>query len=267
MISVFTKPWSPEKYSISDIAGRIRSLGADGIEVPLRPGFHVSPDSVKSKLPEAVGILSDYGLKIFSAAGEIDENVIRVLGANGINILRIMLFIDMKKGYAKSLEDYRRRIDAVIPALEESGVCLGIQNHCDYFVGSAGALMSFMESYDKRHVSVVLDCAHCSIAGEPADMALDIAWPKLGMINLKSVYKKHVNSPDAEEAEFIAEWTNCHKSSFSWRKHINDLKKRNYNGIYCLHGEYGSSSHLQGDAVLDNLGKDMAYLKKILAGS
>ncbi len=267
MISVFTKPWSPEKYSISDIAGRIKSLGADGIELPLRPGFHVSPENIEKKLPDALNVMSDFGLKIFSAAGEINEHVIRVLGMNGIRMLRIMLFIDMKKAYVKSLDDYKRRIDAVIPALEESGVSLGIQNHCDYFVGSAAALMSFMESYDKRHVNVVLDCAHCSIAGEPADMALDIVWPKLGMINLKSAYKKRVNASDSEEAEYVTEWTDCHNSSFSWKKHINDLKSRNYGGIYCLHGEYGSRVHLQGDAVLENLGKDMAYLKKLLAGA
>ncbi len=43
-ITVFTKPW--QKLTLEELADLIKGLGFDGIELPVRPGFQVEPDSI-----------------------------------------------------------------------------------------------------------------------------------------------------------------------------------------------------------------------------
>ena len=42
--TVFTKPW--REAGLGELARHVRELGLDGVELPVRPGFQVSPDQV-----------------------------------------------------------------------------------------------------------------------------------------------------------------------------------------------------------------------------
>ena len=64
--SVFTKPW---KTPVPELGEHIRSLGFEGIELPVRPGFQVEPQNVRTDLPRVARQLADFGLKITSVAG------------------------------------------------------------------------------------------------------------------------------------------------------------------------------------------------------
>ena len=52
------------------------ALGFDGVELPVRPSYPVTPDNVDTELLEAVRILADHGLKIASIAGPTDEKTL-----------------------------------------------------------------------------------------------------------------------------------------------------------------------------------------------
>ena len=59
--TVFTKPWT---MPLPELAGFVKTLGFDGVELPVRPGYQVEPETVTEALPEAARILADHGLKI-----------------------------------------------------------------------------------------------------------------------------------------------------------------------------------------------------------
>src|ERR1035437_6972687 len=106
-ITVFTKPWGKE-VSLEMLGKKMRTLGVNGVELPVRPGYQVEPANVGKGLLEANKILADQGIKIGSVAGSVDEPTINAMGAAGIKILRICVAIDMKIGYMATEKKLRK---------------------------------------------------------------------------------------------------------------------------------------------------------------
>jgi len=168
--SVFTKPW---KEPTPALAKRVRGLGFDGVEFPLRPGYQAEPETVKTSLPQAAKILADEGVKIFSVAGPTDEATIITCGQLNIPFIRVMVRTPPEENYWDVIDKTKKEYDLLVPLLEEHGVCIGVQNHCDYYLGNAAELMHLLKDYDPKHVAAIWDAAHEALNGSPPEMALD----------------------------------------------------------------------------------------------
>ena len=269
-ITVFTKPWGAE-VSLEDLGKKMKDIGVQGVELPVRPGYQVEPGNIARDLPAAVKALGDQGIKIGSIAGTVDAPTIDAMGACGVKILRICVGIDMDIGYMATEDKLRKEWDALIPKLDQTGVNIGVQNHCDNMVGSAIGIMHLIEKYDPKHVSAVYDPAHCGLDGEPEVMGLDACWSHLSLVNLKSAYRQRSNGYDEPEAAHLVIWSTAHHALFSWRKLVTEMKKRGYGADICLPAEYtafedGRPSGMQmGDTCLDYLKEDISYLKQLMA--
>jgi sugar phosphate isomerase/epimerase len=260
---VFTKPWKND--SLDGLAERVAASGFNGVELPVRDGFQVHPDNFGAALPGAVAALGRKNVEIVSVAGNIDEKLIRVMGKNGIKILRVMLGADPEKNYLEQEEAYYRQVSELLPALKESGVTLGVQNHFGNFLGcSATGLMRFVSRFPKESVGAVLDLAHCAICGEITEFALDIAASHLIMVNLKSGYRRRTNYATAAEAEWKTVWVGARHGALSWKHVAEELKKRNYSGPICLTAEYsGVDKALEGEEAYALIKEDSAYWKSL----
>ncbi len=75
-------------------------------------------------------------------AGPADERTVRACGEAGVPTLRTMAAIGAGESYTQAEERLWREYDALLPALERSGVTLGVQNHCDRFVANALGLFT-----------------------------------------------------------------------------------------------------------------------------
>lgn len=266
-LTVFTKPWFEPLEQLGD---KVASLGLDGVELPVRPGYQVEPARVRDGLPKAAEILRRSGVSINSVAGSLDEATIAACGDAGVPILRSMVGIDLAKAsYAQTIAAHRKIWDALIPALDKAKVTIGIQNHSGSNVGSAIGLYHLMEKYDPRHVCAILDMAHSAIAGEPSDLAVDLLWPRLrGLVNFKAAFRERVNGPEEIEAVYRTHWTTAGNGAYSWRELVDLLLKRGFTGTFCLPAEYSDPSgqpQRMGDDVLPYLKRDIAYLKSLLA--
>lgn len=264
-LTLFTKPW-PD-LPLRDLGRLVKGLGLDGVELPVRPGFQVPPERAARGLPEAARILAQEGVKIGSVAGNADEATVAACREAGVPIIRVCLAVDMRIGYRASEERIRREFDALLPALRRSGVRIGVQNHCGNMVGSAIGVMHLIEGYDPAVVSAVLDPAHCAVAGEPPEMAIDIAWSHLSLVNFKAASHRRTNGPNAPEAAWEVHWTTAQHSGYSWKAAVAELKRRDYGGDICLPAEYSDwrkEGHLMGDDVIPLLSWDVAFLKRLM---
>jgi sugar phosphate isomerase/epimerase len=263
-ISVFTKPWTEP---LPELAAKLAGLGLDGVELAVRPGYQVTPETIATGLPEAVRIFADHGMTIPSIASVANEQTIAACGEAGVPMIRVLAPIDMTKGYVKSVEQYRREYDALLPALDRFGVAIGVQNHYGQSVGSAIGLLHLLEKYDPKHVCAVLDMAHCAVDGEPVAMAVDIVKDRLnGLVNFKSAYHARVNGPE-DEAVFKVKWTTHQHGGYSWRELVECLKRIGFSGTYCLPAEYSDPAgkpQRMADDVLPFLKQDLAFLKELL---
>jgi sugar phosphate isomerase/epimerase len=264
--TVFTKPWN---QPLPELGRKLRALGLDGVELPVRPGYQVVPENVVRDLPLAAKTLAKEGIKIGSVAGGTDEKTIAACGEAGVPVIRICVGIDLSIGYRATEEKVRREFDKLVPLLEKHKVSIGVQNHCDICVGSAVGIMHLIEKYDPRHVSAVLDMAHCAVDGEPEEMAVDIVWSHVrGLINFKSAFRRRTNGPEEVEAKWAVHWTTCHHSGYSWSKLVKLIKQRGYKGDICLPAEYNNATggQIMGDDCIPHLKEDIAYIKQLWAG-
>ena len=176
-LTVFTKPW--RHMSLDELAKFVKQMGFDGVELPVRPGYQVRPDSV-SKLSEAVKVFADHGLKVGSIAGATDEPTMAACAEAGVPIIRICVAIPKGRDYLTAVAEQQRTWDALLPLLVRHGVTLGVQNHCGRFIANAMQLRHAIERYDPKHVCAVWDAAHNALHGEMVDLALDTVWSHLG---------------------------------------------------------------------------------------
>ena len=196
VISVFTKPWTDP---LPELADKLAALGVDGVELAVRPGYQVTPETAATGLKGAARILGERGLRILSIASVADEPTIAACGEAGVPLIRIMAPIDIDLGYIGSVTKLQRELDALVPALERHQVAIGVQNHYGFFVGSAVGLLHLLQPFDPRQVCAVLDMAHCAVDGEPVAMAVDILKDRLnGLVNFKSAYHARVSNPEEE---------------------------------------------------------------------
>jgi len=263
-LTVFTKPW-PE-MPLAELGRLVKGMGFDGVELPVRPGYQVTPEDAAGRLPEAHRILQDQGVKIGTVAATADRDIIAACGEAGVPVVRIMVDVDPRVGYYETEKRTRERFDSLLPLLEESGVVLGVQNHCGNMIGSAIGLMHLIEGYDPGRVGAVLDLAHCGLVGEPEDMAIDICWSHLLLLNLKSAYWVRSAGPEVRDAPWRVYWTAGGHGIVSWRAAVRELRRRRYDGDICLTAEYSippDAAGPRGEIVGAYLRRDLEYLREL----
>ncbi|MBX3538003.1 MAG: TIM barrel protein [Chelatococcus sp.] len=265
-ITVFTKPWVAE--GLAELADKLAATGLDGVELAVRPGYQVTPETAASGLKDASRIFAARGLRIASVASTADEAMIAACGDAGIPLIRVMAPIDMQIGYHKAIEDHQRGFDALLPALDQYNVTIGVQNHYGFFVGSSTGLLHLLGKYEPRHICAVLDMAHCALDGEPVSLAVDIIKDHLhGLVNFKSAYRARVNGLE-DEAVFKVRWTTHRHGGYSWREFAECLRGIGFRGAICLPAEYSNPAggpQRMGDDVLPYLRKDLAHLRDLTA--
>jgi len=257
--SVFTKPW---KTPLPDLARFVRGLGFEGMELPVRPGYQVLPENVGRDLPCSARLLAEHGLKIFSVAppGEpLGEPFIAACAEAGVPVIRVMAPIG-DDGYLASVARLQREYDALLPLLERYGVQLGVQNHYGPTVCNAMGLRHLIERYDPRLIGAVWDAAHNALNGEDPEMAIDIVWSHLCMVNLKNATWRRIEGPEGEAVKWRPWWTTGPQGLASWPRVAAELRRRDYHGVICLTAEYSD------EAAVDRLiAQDIAFAKALFA--
>jgi sugar phosphate isomerase/epimerase len=254
--SVFTKPW---KLPLPALARLVSDLGFTGIELPVRPGFQVEPEHVQWDLPAAVRRLGEVGVTITSVAATPTEPVLAACADQGIPMVRVMVSTG-DDGYMATEARTRQEYDALLPLLERYHVTLGVQNHNGRFVCHAMGLRHLLEGYDPRYIGAVWDPAHNSLNGEEPELALDIIWPYLRMVNLKNAYWQRATGPEAEHATWRPYWTSGRQGLASWPRVARELKRRGYTGVLCFSAEYTDE-----EAVNRLIAEDIAFARTLFA--
>jgi len=258
-LTVFTKPWPA--MPLPELAEFVKGLGFEGIELPVRPGYQVPPEHVSQKLPEAVRVFADHGLCVHSIAGPIDEPAIAACGEAGVPIIRIMPEIPEGDNYLEAVAAHQRRWDALLPLLQEHGVAIGAQNHCNRWVANAMELRHCVGKYDPKLVCAVWDAGHSGLLGEMLDHALDIVASHLRIVNLKNAAWHNAADPDAGVAQWRIRWVTGREGMTNWETLFRELRKRKYEGPICFSAEY--SDH---DAVNRLIAEDIRFAKEALGG-
>lgn len=254
--SVFTKPW--RDIPIAQLADFVAGLGFDAIEFPVRPGYQVEPENVTEGLPILAKEMAKRGIRIASVAGKANEATMAACAEVGVPIIRDGDGLGPGEGYLAFEARVQKAMDAQVPVLEKYGITLGIQNHYGRHVTSAMGILHLIEKYDPKHFGAIWDPAHCALDGEGPELAADMIWSHLCMVNLKNAFWLRTNGPEAEYATWKPYWTSGRQGLASWPAVVAELKKRDFQGIVCLTAEY-SDEH----SVDRLIAEDIAFAKSL----
>jgi sugar phosphate isomerase/epimerase len=257
-ITVFTKPWPG--LALGQLAEHVRTLGFDGVELPVRPGFQVSLDDVSRALPEAAKTFAGEGLRISSVAADPTPAVISACGETGVPIIRVCIDIPDGEDYLETESAVRRRFDGIVGQLAEHGVRLGVQNHYGSYVSNAMGIRHLIEGYDPAVIGAVWDGAHCGLDGELPRLAVAILWSHLCLVNLKNARwrRKGVKTRHLA-ARFEAEFVKGPDGLCPWADVLAELRGRGYGGDLCMTAEY--TDYARTD---DYLKSDRSFLASLL---
>lgn len=255
--TLFTKSW---RMPLIKLGAFVKRLGFDGVELPIQAGYQVAPQNVSRRLPEAAMILSDFGLKIGSVVGPADETMIAACGQAGVPIIRVTAGIPKGKDYLTAVADCQRQWDNLLPALERHGVALGIQNHLGRFVAHAMGLHHAIGQYDPRYICAVWDPAHNALQGEDVDLALDVLWSHLRVVNLKNVCWQPGRRRRGKAVRWELRWTVGREGLADWQAVANELTVRGFTGDICLSAEYSDR-----EATSQLISEDIRFAESLLA--
>lgn len=261
---MFTKPW--REPGLEALADQVAEMGFDGVELAVRPGYQVEPETALKGLSEAVRIFRDRGLVIDSVATEMSGRMVAACGAAGVPILRTMLPVDTGIGYVESVRRFQKEALALIHEMEATGVRIGVQNHCDNFVGTASGLMAALDPLPESFVAVV-DLGHTALCGEPVSQALEIAESRLAMVNLKNAVRIEGPVNSYGELTWKHRWVSAKNGLTSWSEAAVAFRRMKFAVPVCLTAEYHdeTGSSLTGEAAAMLARNDLEHLKDLLS--
>lgn len=257
--AIFIKPW--KSLSIQEVGKKIKSLGFDAVELPIRAGFACEPETVVHDLPKAAREFKSMGVELLGVTAENaldDEKFYAACAEAGVTQNRIMIRTgDMS--YWEAEKEARRQLDAALPLCEQYDLRIGIQNHKGRFIASSAiGLYHLLKDYDPNIIGAVWDPAHNALEGEEPELALDIIAEYIHFINLKNGYWQRTNGPETREAEWRVHWTSGRHGRASWARVARKLKAINYSGPFCFSAEYSDEDDL--DRFIT---EDLEYAKLI----
>jgi sugar phosphate isomerase/epimerase len=251
--SVFAKPWAD--LSGSQLGKVVSDMGFTGVEIPVRATSHVTPERVESRLPAYVAQLADAGVVPVSVAGDLTEPMFAACQASGVPTIRVMAPIEAD-GYVASVARFRAQLQQCARWARQYGVKVGVQPHHGPYVASTQAALDLLDGLPHADFTLIWDAAHDALAGDDPAITLEIAAPRLDIVNLKNAVYRQL-PPDPADEQRRTRWRSWfvrgHEGLSDWSAVLAELRRRHYAGPICLSGQYTELDRPLHEVVANDL--------------
>lgn len=276
-VSVFSK--NLHWLNWNDMAGAVKEIGFDGIDLTVRPEGHVLPERVAEDLPKAVAAIRKQGLEvsmittaITNASEPYAASVIKTAGDLGIKNYRLGWFAYNKKvSMTDNLSNFKKQLFDLAQLNKKYKIHGDYQNHSGAYFGAAVLdLWMVLKDLDPEWIGSQYDIRHATVEGAHS-------WP-VGF-NLLRNYVQTVNFKDFEWAKTDGKWKEENvplgKGMVDFKEYIKLLKETHFNGPVSLHYEYALGGAENGaktltipkEEVLSAMRRDLSTLKKLFTGA
>lgn len=253
-----------EGLDVAGIINALKSVGVEGADLCVRPGYPVNPENADKQLPAAAKQFTDEGLSIplvttpTSFLDPKDTDVQRVYaacGEAGVANLKVGYWHWSKEdgGYWAQVGRIRKALDGFQALSAKHGVRTCLHNHSGTSMGlNSSAVMNLVKGFDPQHVGVFADPGHLSIVGEPIDMALDIVKDYLAVIAFKDMMR-----PPGSGTRVVR----MGHGFVDWETALKTLIERNFDCPVSFHSEYSGEPV---DTVIDLARIDVRFINNLL---
>ena len=255
-----------EGLDIPGIIKALQSVGVDGADLCMRPGYPVNPDNAETQLPAAAKQFADEGLSIPLVTTPTDfldpnrpdvQRVYAACGEAGVSNIKLGYWHWSKEngGYWGQVDRIRKQLEGFQELSTTYGVRSCLHNHSGTSMGlNSSAVMNLVKGFDPRYVGVFADTGHLSIVGEPINMALDIVKDHLAVMAFKDLMRQ----PGSRGGRVV----HMGHGFVDWETTLKTLAEMNYEGPISLHSEYSGEPV---ETVIDLARIDVRFINGLLA--
>ena len=250
---------------VPGIMEALKSVGVEGADLAVRPGYPVNPDNVDRDLPKVAKQFADEGLCIplvttpgdFTAPDmDYAERMYAGCGEAGVENIKLGYWHWSEDGpdYWELVDDVLKKMEGFSKLSEKYGPKTCIHNHSGKSMGlNSNGVMHLVKDFDPKYVGVFGDTGHLSICGEPIEMALEIVKDYLSVMAFKDLMRV----PGGRGGGVVR----MGKGFVDWKMTLKTLKKLNFDGPVSFHSEYSEPV----ETVMDLARIDVRYINALLA--
>ncbi len=197
-LTVFSKHlhWCP----VAELPGVLETIGADGLDVTVRPGGHVRPERVRDELPALVEGCRARGYEVVMICTAIHDAeepharlILETAAALGIKYYRMGWLEYRPGGTRDGLREISRRLEDLAAMNAHYGIKGGYQNHDGLWFGAAvWDLAMLLDRINSPWLGVQYDILNAAIEGSNSwPLAFDYVAPRVHTLALKdAVWQK-----------------------------------------------------------------------------
>ena len=253
------------KVGYEELAGMIRTLGFDGVELMAQPGGHIGPELADLHLERGIEAMTGSGVDVYAVSTSFtsptDATVRLALewgGEMGIPVFRPGDWkFDDSEPEARLIE-VQREIASLAAMARQTGISVAIHNGAaDCVGGSVWDLYFILRGLDQRVVGYDFDIGYAAAQGGDAgwQTALRLALPRLKMVTARDCYWSK------EPGRWKLAECPLGEGMVDWPKFLAELAKAKYAGPISLHLGYSPKDEFAA------IRKDREFLKKQVAAA
>ena len=268
-----------QSLPLPELAAKLKGLGFDGVDLPCRDGAPVTHATGPEKLPEAKKVFEDHGLRLerlvtsLSEANAETERLLETVHELGIAKIRVdgysMEGENKGRDPREVLDMARKKFAALGRLLEKHQVKGGVQNHSGNTLDvNCSSCLLMVQDCDPAWVGVQYDPGHCTLSGEPIEIAARLLGPYLHSVNVKSPRQEYVIAPATGRLAYSPVWVPLREGMLDVPKLLTTLREVGHTDPISVHAEYRCSFYRvehDGDATDAIVADDVAYLRKVMA--
>ncbi len=250
---------------IPEIITALKSVGVEGADLCVRPGYPVNPENAIKELPAAAAQFADAGMSVplITTPGDFldptskdAQRVYAAAGDAGVENIKLGYWHWQagNGGYWAQVDSIRAQLDEFAKLSERYGPRTCIHNHSGTSMGlNSCAVMNLVKKFDPQYIGVFADTGHLSIVGEPIDMALDIVKSHLAVIAFKDLAR----TPGMKGGKVVR----IGKGFVDWETAINTLQEMEWTGPVSFHSEYSGEPV---ESVIDLARVDVRFIRALM---
>jgi len=259
---IFTKHL--KELSVEQLIDAMKAIGADGVDLCVRPGYPVNPDNAAEALAPAAQAFRDAGLSIPMVTTPTDltsvsvpyvEALFGACGEAGVRLLKPGYWPAPSDGYWSAVGKMKADVRAFADLGQRHGVKPCLHTHSGSNMGlNAAALMHVLRDFTPEEVGAYVDVGHLAVCGEPPGLAFAMAAEWLAVVGIKDMDR--VRTEKGTQVRTVV----MGQGFVDWLQVVGWLVKHGFSGPLSFHTEFPASSV---EALLEQTKKDIAFIREL----
>jgi len=224
------------------------SLGIDGYDLAVRPGYPVDPENAEEELPRVAELMRRSDLDIPMVTGNFDLlepshptalPILRGMDRADVRLLKLgyFRFHPGEHAYLEEVERIRRAFGEWEPLARQYGVKVCYHCHSGEHMGmNCASLMHLLSGFDPQCLGAYLDAGHMVVEGEAFPLGLAMVRDYLSIVAVKDVLLTRVEKNGHGSVK--VDWVQAGMGVVDWTEVFDCLAEAGYDGPVSIHCEF-----------------------------